>query len=98
MPDLTTAKGGSIDVTTTPHSEVLTDENLKVFAETLHIWNTGSTDVRVSINEIEADFTVGTAALIPTGEDQYFVTTRKPIKNFIVATESGTSTVKYTAF
>ena len=72
--------------------------DLKLFAETLHIWNTGAGDVRVSVNEISGNFTVATAGLIPSGEDQYFVSTRKPIKNFIVATESGTSTVKYTAF
>lgn len=98
MPNITTAKGDEISVTTTLHDEVLTDTDLKLFAETLHIWNTGAGDVRISINEISGNFTVATAGLIPAGEDQYFVSTRKPIKNFIVATESGTSTVKYTAF
>jgi hypothetical protein len=102
MSTLTNSKGDEIAVSTTEHTELLTPapENgvAQRFAETLRVWNTGATDIRISINEEEADFTVATAGLIPAGEDTYFVSTRKPIKKFIVATESGTSTVKYTAF
>lgn len=102
MSTLTNSQGDEIAVTTTPHIELLTpapaDGVAQRFAETLRVWNTGAGDIRISINEEVVDFTVANAGLIPAGEDSYFVSTRKPIKKFIVATESGTSVVKYTAF
>jgi hypothetical protein len=102
MSDVTNSKGDVIAVSTTAVEEriapVPTNGTNQEYANTLHIWNTGATDVRVGINQVLADFTVATAGLIPSGEDQYFVSGRKPIKSFVVATESGTSEVKYTAF
>jgi hypothetical protein len=35
--------------------------------------------------------------MIPAGEDHYFVNLRNPIKAFVYATESGTTTIKYSA-
>ena len=67
------------------------------WADELHIWNTGATDVRVQINVEVAGFTVASAAIIPAGESHYFFTFRNPIKRFVYATESGTSTIKYAA-
>ena len=101
MSDLTNSKGDEISVTTTAHEEALdpaTEGSNSEYANTLHIWNTGATDVRVGINEYDTTFTVATAGIIPAGEDQYYVSGRKPIKRFVVATESSTSTIKYNAF
>jgi hypothetical protein len=94
--------GGELSVSTTAAVELIVPNpsnggGNNDFADELHIWNTGSTDVRVQINTEAADIVAATAMLIPAGKDHYTFSFRNPIKKFSYVTESGTSTIKYSA-
>ena len=67
------------------------------FADEIEIWNTGASDVRVQFNVETSGFTVASAGIIPAGEKSTRFNLRNPIKKFVYATESGTSTIKYFA-
>ena len=95
-------RGDELAVTTTAAEELIEPDatnggGAQNFANELHIWNTGSADIRVMINSGTANFTVATAALIPAGKDHYWFNFGNPIKSFTYATESSTSTIKYAA-
>ena len=102
--DIENSAGGSVTVTTTSkvvltHTPVTGEAALS--ADELRIWNTGATDVRVGINDNTTDFdeNIADRGLIPAGEEFYFVTNgRKPIKSFVVGTESGSTTISFCAY
>ena len=81
------------------HTQVTGESALS--ADELRIWNTGATAVRIGINDNTTDFdeNIADRGLIPAGEEFYFVTNgRKPIKSFVVGTESGSSTISFCAY
>lgn len=95
-------KGDELAVTTTAAIEYIVP-NLtngggnNDFADEIEIWNTGASDVRIQFN-IEIDrFTVASGGIIPAGEKSTRFNLRNPIKKFVYATESGSSTIKYFA-
>ena len=95
-------KGSEISVTTTPTIEYVVPNptnggGVASVINILHVWNTGAADVRIVLNLEVADATTSTGALIPAGEDHYFFTDRNPIKKFVHATDSGSTTIKYAA-
>ncbi len=95
-------KGAELAVSTTPATEYIQPDDTNGggnsdFANEIEFWNTGSTDVRIQFNLVEADFTVTEGGIIPAGEKSTRFNFGNPIKRFVYATESGTSTLKYFA-
>ena len=95
-------RGDELAVSTTAAEELIEPDatnggGSQNYANELHIWNTGASDIRVMVNSGTANFVVATAALIPAGKDHYWFNFGNPIKSFTYATESGSSTIKYAA-
>lgn len=67
------------------------------FADEVEFWNTGAADIRIQFNLEIAQSTITTGGIIPAGEKSTRFNLRNPIKKFVYATESGTSTLKYFA-
>jgi len=94
--------GDELSVSTTPAIEYLVanptnGSGNNDFADEIEIWNTGASDVRVQFNIEASAFTVASGGIIPAGEKSVRFNLRNPIKKFVYATESGTSTLKYFA-
>lgn len=100
--NISLGKGDSLSATTTKQVEYLTPNVTNTtgnhaVCDRLHIWNTGSTDVRIQVN-VEADvFEPTNGILIPADENDYIFAFRNPIKKFAYATESDSTTIKYSA-
>lgn len=103
--DLTNGLGGTISVTSTATMYRLSPApsnggGNSEYANTLKITNTGSSTIYVVVGLLEAsEFVEATAVPVAAGNDFWFVSGRKPIKNFVIACASGdTSTVDYGAY
>lgn len=95
-------RGNELEVTTTKKIEYVTPNPTNGggdagFADSLHVWNTGASDVRIVLNLEIANADISVGALIPAGEDHYFMNFRNPITKFVYATDASTSTIKFAA-
>jgi hypothetical protein len=104
MSDVTNGKGGVVSVTDTAQLiEIVPSPSNgggnNEFANTVKVWNTGSSTVYAQVGLVVADFSESVAIPIPADSDFWFVTGRKPIKKLVLKCATGeTSTANYGAF